>query len=101
MADAGPEATPRTLDLRAFTESAAPAPRDDTAGEARATGSLDGGEVTLAALDGHDPHATRAAAAAALLLHAATGCDPSSAASAALAALQQGRARAIAHRLRR
>ena len=53
-----------------------------------------------AALDGALGPSLRAAAAAALLLHVARGMTPLIAADAALAALRDGRARAIAERLR-
>ena len=57
-------------------------------------------DANRAALDGAPGPSLRAAAVAALLLHAARGLPPLAAADAALAALRDGRARAVAARLR-
>jgi anthranilate phosphoribosyltransferase len=82
-----PGAAPETLDLRPLTVG----PED-----ADATGP----RANLAALDGAPGPARRAAAAAALLLYAARGTPPLIAAEQALATLRDGRARAVAARLR-
>ncbi|HZS36208.1 MAG TPA: hypothetical protein VFF06_05250 [Polyangia bacterium] len=104
---------PSGIDLRAF---AIPSANDDDASananananasanasddeEASADASALAPVENRAALDGREPFATRAAAACALLLHAATGQPPLDAAHAARAALADGRARAIATRL--
>ena len=86
----------RTIDLRSLAREPAAPPSASAS-----VPDLNGAAATRAALDAQEPQATRAAAAAALLLHAATGADPLLAAAAAHAALQQGRARAIADRLGR
>ena len=99
VADAG--GAPRTIDLRAFvSEEGAAAERPSDEDDYPGPPTLDGGQPTLSALAGRMPEAKRAAAAAAILIHAATGADPLSAAEVALAALTSGRARAIADRLR-
>jgi anthranilate phosphoribosyltransferase len=82
-----------TIDLRALPAGApAPPPPDDA--------PVDGAAENLAALRGEAGPAHRAAAAAGVLLHAATGADPIDAATAALRALEDGRAATVADRLR-
>jgi anthranilate phosphoribosyltransferase len=77
---------PRTLDLRAL-----PAPPLEE--------GADPVRQNVAALDGADPALSYAAAAAALLLHAARGDDPLAAAAEARDALASGAARRYAPRL--
>jgi anthranilate phosphoribosyltransferase len=73
-----------SIDLRAFSTEGDPAPSGDAVAANRA------------ALDGERPFARSAAATCALILHAATGADPETAARDGLAALTDGRARAVA-----
>jgi anthranilate phosphoribosyltransferase len=65
-----------------------------------ANGAIDGPRENAAALDGEPGPALRAAAVAALWLYVARGIPPLVAAEQALATLRDGRARAIAARLR-
>jgi anthranilate phosphoribosyltransferase len=95
-----PGAEPETLDLRAFV-----APADDKAAAQtepafESDAATAGPRANRAALAGEPGPAERAAAAAAVLLHAARGIAPLAAAEQALAALRDGRARAVAARLR-
>jgi anthranilate phosphoribosyltransferase len=95
---------PVTIDLRQFAAageqaraadaSAAAAGEDDESPDASAIAA----DENRAALCGKMPQAARAAAACALMLHAATDAAPLAAAEAALAALSDGRASAIAAR---
>jgi anthranilate phosphoribosyltransferase len=95
----------RTLDLRALApvadDAGAAADEAGDAVERPPTDVVDGAAINHAALDGQSGPARRAAAAAALILHAAAGADPVTAAGDALAALADGRARAVAERLGR
>ncbi len=123
-----PGGAPETIDLRALAEDPAdaPAPRaQPTAAEPVAGGAKSAAEpdddgddaaeralaeraaadaravaANQAALDGAPGPSLRAAAAAALWLHVARGVAPLAAAEAALAALRDGRARAVAAKLR-
>ena len=79
-------AEPQTIDLRAL-------PVLDDAGEESAPA------LNRAALDGHEGPMMRAAAAAAILLHAARGVDATTAAADARRVLASGEARAVAVRL--
>jgi anthranilate phosphoribosyltransferase len=76
---------PTTIDLRAL--------------DAEVHMSGDAAAANRAALEGREPEATRAAAAAALILHAAHKTEPLKAAADALGSLRDGGARAVARRL--
>jgi anthranilate phosphoribosyltransferase len=106
-----PGGEPETIDLRAVTvnDAAATAARASWAANAELAGggtvevtegAVAGPRENRAALDGVPGPAERAAAAAALLLHAARGVAPMIAAEQALSVLRDGRARAAAARLR-
>jgi anthranilate phosphoribosyltransferase len=82
---------PYTIDLRALPVTDG----DD------ADAPIAAAQQNVAALAGDPRFAPRAAAAAALLLHAARGLDPVVGAAQAAAALADGRARAVADRLGR
>jgi anthranilate phosphoribosyltransferase len=83
---AATDEAPRVIDLRALSPVAAEE-------------NEDAARWNRAALDGEPAAADRAAAAAALLLHAARAIDPVAAAGAAREALLSGAARAVAARL--
>ena len=92
---------PETIDLRALEAIAAV---DDAGDEDDEDGADDDGEdavaLNRAALDGAPAAMARAAAAAAILLHAARAIAPLTAAADARRVLASGEARAVAARLR-
>lgn len=88
-------AEPETIDLRSLDRG--PPEGDHGGGDA---GSADAAAENLAALDGVAGPMARAAAAAAVLLHAARGVDPLTAAGEARRVFASGEARAVAARLK-
>jgi anthranilate phosphoribosyltransferase len=95
-----PGVAPETIDLRALVDPAdAEAPSQSAAAEPAAADAR-AVAANEAALAGAPGPSLRAAAAAALWLHVARGVAPLAAAESALAALRDGRARAVAARLR-
>jgi anthranilate phosphoribosyltransferase len=94
-----PGVAPETIDLRALVD---PTDAETRSQSAAAEPAADARAVAAneAALAGAPGPSLRAAAAAALWLHVARGVAPLAAAESALAALRDGRARAVAARLR-
>jgi anthranilate phosphoribosyltransferase len=99
-ADRSPE--PTTLDLRALAVDE-PRPAPEKLGEQTESpdASLAAVQQNRAALAGEEPALTRAAAAAALLLHAGRGDDPLPAFALAREALASGDAKQVADRIAR
>ena len=92
VADAGGDGA-RVIDFTRLASAALPVPSEDA--DVNEVAHL----ANAAALSGKSPFAEHAATTAALLVHAATAADPIDAARRALAALGDGRARAIAERV--